>query len=199
MNVYTFPKSRSLRVLWMLEELQLDYTTSPVELFSTQPLACSPHPLHKVPVLEDEGNLIFETVAICQYLGEKKGDGELYPTDPLRKAKVNEWLSFALTDLESPIWTLIKHKFLLPEALRSPAVIEAMFGDACKTLSAIAVPEEGWIAGEHFTLADIFLSHTLMWAQLCGLPADDKLTRYVENCQRREAFSKALERNNRTA
>lgn len=75
MNVYTFPKSRSLRVLWTLEELKLDYTTSPVALFSTEPAASSPHPLHKVPVLENEGSLIFETAAICQYLGEKKGMG----------------------------------------------------------------------------------------------------------------------------
>lgn len=200
MNVYTFPKSRSLRVLWTLEELKLDYTTSPVALFSTEPAASSPHPLHKVPVLEDEGSLIFETAAICQYLGEKKGDGKLYPTDALQKAKVNEWLSFSLTDLESPVWYLLKHKFLLPEALRSPAVIETTFRDASKALDAIRFSaEQEWIAGEHFTLADIFFSHTLMWAQLCALPVNDKLTRYVARCQRREAFSKALERNNRTA
>ena len=198
MKVYTFPKSRSLRVLWTLEELRLDYTTCPVDLLSSRPVVSSPHPLRKVPVLEDEGSLIFETAAICQYLAEKKGNDELYPHNPLRKAKVNEWLSFALTDLESPVWTLLKHKYLLPENLRSPAVTDTAFHDACKALTAIIAPDGDWITGEHFTLADIFLAHTLMWAQLCGLPLNDALNAYVKKCQQRESYSKALECNNRT-
>ncbi|WP_380183786.1 glutathione S-transferase family protein [Kalamiella sp. sgz302252] len=198
MKVYTFPKSRSLRVLWTLEELKLDYETCPVDLFSPEPAVSSPHPLRKVPVLEDKGHLIFETAAICQYLCEKQEAGVFYPREPLARAKVNEWLSFSLTDLESPVWTLLKHKFLLPEALRSPAVVETAFADAAKALNAVRLGSP-WIAGEHFTLADIFLAHTLMWAQLCGLVLNEALSGYVASCQQRSPYAAALERNNKSA
>lgn len=200
MKVYTFPKSRSLRVLWTLEELKLDYETCPVDLFSPQPAVSSPHPLRKVPVLEDKGQLIFETAAICQYLCEKQDAGTFYPRQPLAKAKVNEWLSFCLTDLESPVWALLKHKFLLPETLRSPAVVETAFADSGKALAAVRLePQQTWIAGEHFTLADIFLSHTLMWAQLGGLSLSETLKNYVARCQQRSAYATASERNNLSA
>lgn len=198
MKIYTFPKSRSLRVLWTLEELGLDYETCPVDLFSPQPARFSPHPLRKVPVLEDNGTLVFETLAICQYLCEKADDKQLYPADVQQRAKINEWLSFSLTDLESPVWYLLKHKFLLPEASRSAAVADVAFRDAELAL-AVLKTAPARIVDKHFTLADIFLSHTLMWAQLCGLPLDNELNDYVARCQGRKTYAAALERNSRPA
>lgn len=71
MKIYTFPRSRSLRVLWTLEELGVDYETVRVDMFSDKPKVKSPHSRGKVPLMVDGDVSIEETFAICHYLCNK--------------------------------------------------------------------------------------------------------------------------------
>ncbi|EOD4282756.1 glutathione S-transferase N-terminal domain-containing protein [Klebsiella oxytoca] len=58
MQIYTYPKSRSLRVLWVLEELRISYETIKVDLLEPNPAIKSPHPKGKVPYQIDD-NVIY--------------------------------------------------------------------------------------------------------------------------------------------
>jgi glutathione S-transferase len=197
LKIYTCPKSRSLRVLWALEEMGVTYDSIRVDLFNPASDVKSPHPFGKVPFLVDGHISISETLAICIYLCEKHQDSTLYPANPEEKARVNSWLSFSLTDLEAPVWSLLKQIVFIPENQRSPDLMNFLRDEAAQVISRIRFnPAHTWIAGNTFTLADIFLSHTLLWAKLCGLEIHKELDSYIVRAMSRPAFVRAQERNN---
>ncbi|WP_392559661.1 glutathione S-transferase family protein [Orbus mooreae] len=197
MNIYTYPKSRSLRVLWTLEELGATYNTIRVDLMNSVSGVKSPHPNGKVPFLEDENCSISETLAICIYICDKYADKFLYPTNPAEKAHVNSWISFALTDLESPVWNLLKQVLFTPDNQRLPPLINYFKHEASQVISRIKFnPDYTWIAGNNFTLADIFMSHTLLWAKICGVEINSNIDKYLLKAMSRPAFLKAQEINN---
>lgn len=197
MKIYTYPKSRSLRVLWALEEIGATYETIKVDLFNPASNVKSLHPLGKVPFLIDEEVSISETLAICIYLCEKHQDFTLYPANLGEKASVNSWLSFCVTDLEAPVWGLLKHIIFTQENQRSTNLMNYLREEAGKVISQIHFNSAyNWIAGNNFTLADIFLSHTLQWAKLCGLYINAETNSYIVRAMSRPAFVKAQEINN---
>lgn len=185
-------------MLWTLEEIGLPYEPVRVALRPGEPGIRSPHPQRKVPVLEDGPFFLAETLAICQFICNKYAARVLYPTQPEEQAIIDQWLSFTLTELEMPVWLMLKHKRLLPESARVPAVAEAAAADAHIPLRMLAQARtDRWITGENFTLADIFLSHTLSWAQAAGLSLGEPLNDYVTRCFSRPASLRAVEMNNR--
>ncbi|WP_105679165.1 glutathione S-transferase family protein [Cronobacter dublinensis] len=197
MLVYTYPKSRSLRVLWTLEELGVDYDSIKADILFETPTVMSPHPRGKVPFLVDGEVAICETLAICTYLCEKYTGTSLYPVDPAHRAVVNSWISFALTDLESPVWNLLRQLVFVPEGQRAAPLLDYFRAGATQAV-AMATPEHHttWIAGEEFTLADIFMTHTLLWAKLCGIALGEQREDYLNRAFARPAFLRAQQRNN---
>jgi len=106
-------------------------------------------------------------------------------------------LSFSLTDLEAPVWSLLKQIVFIPENQRSTDLMNSLKDEATKVISRIRFnPSHTWIAGDNFTLADIFLSHSLLWAKLCGLEIDKETDSYIARAMSRPAFVKAQEMNN---
>lgn len=198
MKIYTYPKSRSLRVLWALEEMGVNYESIRVDLLNPTSEVRSPHPLGKVPFLTDGDVSISETLAICIYLCEQHKNISIYPATAEEKSSVNSWLSFTLSDLEAPVWSLLKHIVFTPENQRSPDLMNYLSKEADTVISQIRFkPNQTWIAINNFTLADIFLSHTLLWAKLCGLEITEEIDSYILRSTSRPAFLKAQEVNNR--
>lgn len=196
MQVFTYPKSRSLRVLWALEELDMAYDTIQVDLLDPNSNAKSPHPRGKVPFLIDGEISIAETLAICLYLCEKKGESTLYPSCLKAQASINAWLSFSLTELESPVWNLLKLLVFTPESQRSADLLRYFKEEAEKAVAQVEINEGSqWSVGNDFTLADIFMAHTLLWAKLCGVALSKNLEAYIEKAMSRPAFLKAKARN----
>ncbi|KAB0876164.1 glutathione S-transferase family protein [Cronobacter muytjensii] len=197
MVIYTYPKSRSLRVLWTLEELGVNYESIKADILCETPAVASPHPRGKVPFLVDGDVSVCETLAICTYICEKYAGSTLYPTDPARRAAINSWISFALTDLESPVWNLLKQLLFVPEAQRAAPLLEYFRAGATQAV-AMATPAHHtpWIAGDDFTLADIFMTHTLLWAKLCGIALGEQHEDYLTRAFARPAFLSAQQRNN---
>lgn len=197
MKIYTYPKSRSLRVLWAIEEIGATYESISVDLLSPAPDVKSPHPYGKVPFLTDGDVSVSETLAICIYICEQHPGTSLYPAESKEKASVNSWLSFALTDLEAPVWGLLKQMVFIPEPERSPDLMRYFKREASKVVSQIRLnPAHVWISGNSFTLADIFISHTLLWAKLCGIEMDKEIESYITRAMSRPAFLRAEEKNN---
>lgn len=196
MKIYRFPKSRSLKVLWTLEELGLDYESVKVDLLAKDSPLQSPHPFGKVPYLVDGEISIGETLAICIYLCEKSTNSSLYPTDIDAKANVNSWLSFAVTDLEASIWGLLKQLVFIPEEKRSSDLVHYFNNEANRVISQLRINENTqWIACNEFTLADIFMSQILQWAKICGLALPLTINTYLEKTLNRASHRKAVEQN----
>ncbi|MBZ9558444.1 MULTISPECIES: glutathione S-transferase family protein [unclassified Modicisalibacter] len=199
LTLHCFANSRSLRAAWTLEELGLDYRCRHVDLAAgagqrEDHLAL--HPDGKVPVLVDDDLTLFESLAICRYLADRYGAGRLLPEDTAGRAQVDQWLSFTISELEQPLWTLGKHRFALPEARRVPAILPTAEWEFQRALGALARRFDGsdWLVRGTFSLADIFVGHTLSWAQAFQQPLPAALDAYRERCMARPALAAARAR-----
>jgi glutathione S-transferase len=204
-SVYTYVGSRSLRVVWTLEELGLDYQCHALRLDQGEgktPEHLARHPDGKVPVLVDGELTLFESGAICRYLVAKYGsESNLMPKDVAGQAQLDQWLYFLLTELEQPLWSQAKHTFALPEAQRVPAMIPTAAWEYRRALAALErrFDGQGWLMGEDFSLADIFLAQILAWSQKAKHPVPDELKDYLARCMARPAWARAIAREDEAA
>ncbi|HDZ47737.1 hypothetical protein LCGC14_0107660 [marine sediment metagenome] len=198
-TLYSFPQSRSLRVAWTLEELGLEYQCKLVALGKGEGQTAehlARHPDGKVPVLEDGELTLFESAPICRYLAENHANGTLLPTDAASRAQVDQWLSFIVTELEQPLWNQAKHKFALPQDKRVPAILPVCAWEFQRALSALERRYHGQenLVGDSFTLADVFLTHTLSWAVSMKHRLPETLLAYRERHIQRPAMARAIAR-----
>ncbi len=199
MTLYGYPRSRSLRALWALEEAGADYRYIRVNLGAgegrREPFL-SLNPGGKVPVLVDGDLVLTESMAICTYIGDQVPDKLLIPGCGSReRALYYKWCSFIVTELEQPLWTIARHRFILPRDLRVPAVKETARHEFAVAVAVLGkmFPGGEFLLGERFCMADILLVQTLDWALTAGLACEDPLLLdYVENLKRRPALARAL-------
>ncbi|MFK7825657.1 MAG: glutathione S-transferase family protein [Oligoflexales bacterium] len=174
-KIYGDSKTRAFRPLWALEEAGLDYESIPIDFLKGEHRSeefLLKNPSGKVPVLVDGDFILFESAAMCTYIGEKSSHSKLVP-DPRSPARYqyDQWMFFVMSELEQALWTMSKHKFALPKEWRVPnifATAKYEFSRSCRALEA-ALEESQFMVGNHFTFADLMVAHTLKWAKLIGL------------------------------
>jgi glutathione S-transferase len=101
-RLYHVPKSRSQRVLWLLEEVGEPYELTILgdrKARLADPEHLRRHPFGRVPVLEDDGVNIFESGAICLYIADKYPQAGLLPTSGTDRGLAYQWSFFAYTEL----------------------------------------------------------------------------------------------------
>jgi glutathione S-transferase len=197
--VHHLNDSRSQRILWLLEELELPYELrryqrdpktrlAPPELLAVNPVG-------KSPVLEDDGKTIIESGAIVDYLIRRHGGGRLQP-DPASDAydKYQQWMHYAEGSAMLP---LMLHLYVgrlgdagAPLAPRIQGEIANHLGHLEKVLS-----QGSWLLGDEFSGADIQMSFVGeiagKFGKLADLPA---LRAWVQRFQARPAYRRALEK-----
>src|SRR2546421_4916295 len=110
-RLYYMPRTRSSRVLWLLEEIGEPYELTEIagaQRRSTEHLRR--HPLGRVPALElGDGTTMFESAAICLQLADlNPGAGLIPPLGSSERALVYQWVVFAVTELEAPLFRWIR-------------------------------------------------------------------------------------------
>jgi len=198
MKLYGYRNGRTLRALWALEEVGARYEYVEVDVMSghgQEPWFLQINPSGKVPVLDDGGTIITESAAICMHVAEKApGSRLLPPAGTQDRTDCYKWISFILTELDAPLWTIAKHRFGLPRERRVPAIIETVsweFRTSVKILAS-ALEDHPYLAAGSFTVADILAGHTLLWAKSARLPLDSNpLETYLETLLTREAVIRA--------
>jgi glutathione S-transferase len=196
-TLYHVPWSRSLRVRWLLEELGLPHqlvTRSFAELRQPEHLAL--HPLGKVPVLRDDGLVLFESGAILQHLLERYGEGRLEPKPGTPERSLHwQWFHFAEASVTPPLGLVVRHTSLLPEAERIPAVVEFARRGAGDALGVVerALAGRSWLLPE-FGAADVMMGYSVKLASLLGLigAATPNLRAYLARCEERPAWRRAV-------
>jgi glutathione S-transferase len=201
MKLYGYRNGRTLRALWALEEVDAEYEYAEVDLKrgeGRQPWFLKINPGGKVPVLDDGGIVITESTAICMHLAEKYPESHLLPlVGTSQRTECYKWVSFILTEVDAPLWTIGKHRFALPKERRVPAVIDTAiweFEVAVKIL-ATGLGNRPYLVGGSFTVADILAGHTLLWAKSTRLElGSDSLVSYLNALTMRDAFARAREK-----
>lgn len=200
-TVYGYPKTRSNRITWMLEELGVNYNFQLVDLMKGEGYSESYraiNPSGKVPALADDKLILTESSAIISYLGDKYGSAPLMPKPgTAERGHHDQWACFAITELEQPLWTIGKHKFALPKEQRVPAIFETAAWEFQKALSLLSagLEDRDYILGTDFSAADILLGHTLFWAIAFKQPIEqDNLKAYINRLKDRPARLAAIEK-----
>ncbi|MEM7749028.1 MAG: glutathione S-transferase family protein [Pseudomonadota bacterium] len=199
MKVHHIPNTRSIRVVWLLEELGLSYDVQKYEL---KPASLRTeeytkiHPMNRVPSIEDGDITMFESGAIVQYVLAKHGNGQLSPAaDAPNFHKYLQWFHYCEGMLMPPVNTIVVQTILLPEERRDPAVLAQARKLLTRMLTAVEQELEGqdFIAGE-FSGADIMSGHACIVAKRLGADVSDKpnVSAYIDRLTARPAYQKAI-------
>lgn len=215
LTVHHLNNSRSQRVLWLLEELELPYEIVHYERDKQTMLAPASlravHPLGKSPVVTtDDGLTLAESGAIVETLIERYGQGRLAPAPGTPQAlRYRYWLHFAEGSAMSPL--LLKLVFDRIETAKMPFFAKPIAkAIAAKAKGAFINPniagqlsfmeaelgKSEWFAGDEFSGADIQMSFPVEASQARGgLDSKrPKLMAYLERIHARPAYRRALER-----
>ena len=160
-TVYHLTRSRSERIVWLLEELGIEYE---LEVFRREANNAAPaamkniHAIGKAPIIRDGGVVLAESGAIVEYILRRYGTGRLAPgPEEAGFARYAYWFHFA----EGSLMSLLLIALVLsrvPEAKASP--VTARIDARVKAMLEFVDAEVGagpWIAGAEFTAADVMM------------------------------------------
>ena len=200
LTLHFAPNSRAGRIVWLLEELELEYDINkmafnPKDLKSDEHRAR--HPLGRVPVLDDGDVRIYESGAIVEYVIERHKNGGLKPevSDPLYPEYL-QWFHYCEGMVMPPVNTIVVQTLLLPPDRRD----ETVLGQAQRLLAKALEPVDVSLAGRDyligaFSAADVMLGHACFMSNRLGCVSDEmaNLKGYVERISERPAFKTAIE------
>lgn len=194
--LYAIPSSRGTRVTVLLEELGIDYDYHPIRPGTEQ--AKSLHVMGKTPALKDGDLTLIESAAICLWLAQRHPEARLLPAEGTReRAEHDQFLFFVVNELEEPLWTLGRHSFVYPEAMRVPQIKDVARQEFARAIKAFErlLGGRDYAVGERFTVADVIAGHTLGWAQRakCEVTAESVIA-YRERVRSRPSFARAAAR-----
>jgi glutathione S-transferase len=199
LTLHHAPQSRAGRIVWLLEELGLDYTLNRME-FSPKELKSDEHrgrhPLGRVPVLDDGEVRIFESGAIVEYLVARHSDGALRPAvdSPLFPTYL-QWFHYCEGMVMPPINTIVVQTILLPPERQNPEVLGQAQRLLSKTMSPVEAQLEGgeYLLGD-FSAADVMLGHACFMSRRLGGVSDEleNLQAYIARIEQRPAFQKGI-------
>jgi len=184
-------RSRAFRVLWMLEELGLDYKHEAAAPRSEGVTAL--YPAGKVPVLLDGDAVLTDSTAILTYLADKHG-ALTFPAGTIERAKQDGHTHFILDEMDALLWTAARHTFILPEDKRVEAVKDSLKWEYERSLERLdsRLGNGPFLMGETVTVPDLIAAHCLGWATSAKFPEPSaNLQAYVNDMRARPAFRKA--------
>lgn len=194
--VHHLNNSRSQRILWLLEELGIDYAIQHYQRDPVTNLAppelLAVHPLGKSPVISDNGMTVYESGAIVQYLCETYGPELLPAPGSVAAIRHLEWMHFAEGSAMTPILlSLYAGRLGDAAAPLIPRITQQL--DAHFDFMEAGLGATGHFVGDTLTGADIMLSFPAEVAVIQGRTANrPKLAAFVAAIHARPAWQAAL-------
>jgi glutathione S-transferase len=198
LTIFGSARSRSIRVLWMAAELNLDFehiqcAAGDAALGDTRFLAINPN--GRIPAIDDNGFTLWESLAINLYLAKKYGSKNsakpLYPTTPEGEALVWQWSFWAACELEALLETLRNHRTILEDKRRDPATALAAEQALNRPLGVLNsfLSGHSYLAGDQFSVADLNVACVLSpsRAALLNMAPYPAVNNWLERCYQREA------------
>lgn len=199
LELYGFDYSRSHRGIWALEEAGAQYKYTNLDFTKGEhksPEFLAKNPGGKVPILIDGDLALAESAAIVTYIGDKFPDKDLVPKAGTKeRALYGQWIAFVISELEQPLWTMGRHKFIYPKEKRIPQVLDLAIWEFTQQIKILdeGLRDNDYIVGNKFSMADIMVVHTIMWAQKFEVPiGSEKLEKYAERIKKREAHARVI-------
>ena len=196
LKIYGIAASRASRPLWVAQELGLVYEhiAQPYQNGATRtPAFLALNPNGHIPVIDDDGVLVWESMACALYLAERcKGGGpaSLAALNHAEQADILRWSFWVVTECEKDALTFLMHTVVMPRERRKPQLaLEALH----RLLPALRVLEQhlqtrSYLAGERFTVADVCVASVLAWVQRAEPMAQcPRVSDWLQGCLARPA------------
>jgi glutathione S-transferase len=194
LKIYGVARSRAARVLWIAKELGLGYEHVKVD-FATgatrTPAHLALNPNGHVPVIDDDGFILWESMAINLYLAKKYGAGRLYPTRLEDEARAWQWSFWGMTEAERPVLTAMMNRAVLPEDNCDAAAADAAEKTLARPLGVLegVLGRRSHLLEDRFTVADLNVASILAWARPAqiDMSAFPKVADWLRICAERPA------------
>lgn len=196
MKIYGTPASRAVRTLWIAHELGLAYENIPYSFKGPeikQPPFLALNPNGAIPVIDDGGFVLWESMAINLYLAKKHGKG-LWPATLEDEARVYQWTLWAANEIEPRIGGWFYHTRMLPEEQRIPAIAAKALAELPPRFKVLDAHVAGrqWLVGDRFSVADLNVAAAMLRAPEIGLSDTPALSAWLERSTARPAARAAL-------
>lgn len=200
-TLYWCPQTRASRVVWMLEEVGVPYSTQLINIREDEakadPVFRAISPMGKVPALRHGDATLTDSTAIIAYLADTFPDAGLAPaTGDLDRAQYLQWLIFSAAYIEPG----------MAEGFGSikPNKQSHGWGDWPSVLDMLAKGVSGktWLVGDKFSAADVMVGSSANFVRMFGLLKEGEhpdIHSYIDRCTARPAFQAAMKLDAETA
>ncbi len=195
MKLYHAPMTRSGRVRWLLQELEVPCEIVRVDVFAGQgrtPEHRAIHPHGVVPALEVDGRVLLESGGICLWLADVHGaKGLAPPIDSPLRGPYCQWMVYVPATCDPALETILFHTRFLPEEKRIPVLVDRAKKQwaVCERVIEAGLGDKPYILGDTFSAADIMVGSAVAWARFAGALGDSaRLTAYAARLAERPAF-----------
>ncbi len=198
LKIYGTSMSRAARCLWALEETGVQYEHIPTPFSDVRTAAhLKLNPNGRIPVIDDDGFVLWESMAINLYVAEKYGKSPLSPSTAPGRASTNQWSFWAMTEVEPPLVTVLMNRMMRPPEQRDEkAVAQAI--EAIKAPLAVIEQHLGrnqyLLGGSDFTIADLNAASVWAIGAMTGMDFSSapKTQAWLTKCTSRPAQQRAM-------
>jgi glutathione S-transferase len=193
-KLYGSSMSRAGRSLWALEEagVKFDHVLVPE---TRKPEYLKINPNGHVPALDDNGTILWESMAINLYVAEKYGKAPLWPSTVEGHGACYQWSLWCMTEVETPMIDAVMHRIMLPADQRDEKVAVAALEKLKAPLKVLddQLQKSDYLLGKEFTIADLNVASVLSIAQYIQLDLSPTPTaqKWLQKCLERPAHQRA--------
>ncbi len=199
-RIYGISASRTLRPLWLLEEIGIEYEHIPIdfhgdEVRSEGYLAINPN--GRIPAMRDGDLTLFESMAINMYIAKRYG-GSLFPDSDADAARANMWGFWVMSEVEYSLLTVLLHTRVFPQETRDSQKVERNLRLLHQPFGVLnqALENSPYLLGDRFTVADLNVASVFSWCRPARIKLGDwpSLRDWLEKCVKRPACRQAMKK-----
>ena len=199
-TIYGKVRSRAPRVLWLADEIGLDYQHVPTDHRAgeaKEPEFLAINPNGKIPVLVDGDLTLVESMAINLYLARKYAKAPLWPTSEGDQALVNQWSYWGMTGIEPGLLKILIEILFKTEEERDSSVIDAAAEELKRPLTVLEnhLSDRDYLLGGEFTVADLNLASIIslqLFAEYDICAPYPRAQAWLNRCLSRPAFQQVM-------
>ncbi|SFC43387.1 glutathione S-transferase [Polaromonas sp. OV174] len=198
LKIYGTAASRAARPLWVAQELGLAYEHIPLPYLggaTRTPEFLLLNPNGRIPVIDDEGVLVWESMACTLYLAERFKSSNmpsLAAENHAEQAEILRWSFWAMTECEKDALAFLMHRVLMPVERRKSQLADEAQRRLAGPLSVLEqhLQSRSYLAGERFTVADICVASVLAWVEGASelMTQCPRVAEWLQRCLARPAF-----------
>jgi len=167
LKIYGQPRSRAFRVLWLAKEAGIAYEHIPVSITADNPQCKEPwyvelNPNARVPTIDDDGFVMWESAAINLYLAEKY-NCSLVPATPQGRGRMLQWAFYIANDVEPPLIAMFQNRVLFPPEKRNAALADSAEAQLVAKLKLLDehLTKNAYFGGDRWDMADFMMASVL--------------------------------------